>query len=158
MEQFFEINAALPDQSRIIPDRFFDCLILSHVLEHTPNSEKVLNILLGKFKKGGIIYVEFPNPHSVYRPSMKSRKFFEGTLNFYDDPNHVRVLNRLELEGLLKKREFLILKSGIRHSFKRIILLPAYLAGSLLFYRKILAGILWDITGFASYIIAKKNN
>ncbi|MBI4651045.1 methyltransferase domain-containing protein [Candidatus Desantisbacteria bacterium] len=150
MEKFYEVDLAKSYNLDIIPDIFFDGLILSHVIEHLENGEKVILDLLHKLNTNGIIYIEFPSPHSVYLPRMK------GTLNFYDDPSHVKLYNVKKLNNLLKENGCIILKSGIRHSLKKIILLPLYAVSSLFSFGNISSSVFWDITGFASYIIAIK--
>lgn len=152
VEKFYEVDLSNISNLVMIPNDFFDCLILSHIIEHLENSEDVILHLLNKTKKRGIIYIEFPSSHTVHLPSMKGR----GGLNFYDDPTHIRLHNLRDLELLLTKNGCTIIKSGVRHSLKRIILLPIYAIGSLILYGYLSAGVLWDTTGFASYIIALK--
>lgn len=151
MEEFYEIDLSNSSNLDMIPNEFFNCLILSHIIEHLENSENVILHLLNKLKKNGIIYIEFPSPNSVHLPSMK------GTLNFYDDPTHVRLHNLRDLELLLTNNGCTIIKSGVRRSLKRILLMPIYAIGSFILYRYLSGGIFWDITGFANYIIALKN-
>ena len=151
MEQFYEIDLSNTDDLDRIPDDFFDCLILSHIIEHLENGESVIVHLLGKLKKGGVIYIEFPSPRSVHFPSMK------GTLNFYDDPAHIKLHSLRELELLLTDNGCLIIRSGIRRSLKRILLLPVYIVGSLAVKGYVSGGVFWDILGFANYVIASRN-
>ena len=148
MEHFYECDLSKGNLDMI--EDFFDCIILSHVIEHTENGEDVILNLLTKVKKEGIIYIEFPSPRSVHLPHMR------GTLNFYDDPTHIRLYNLDALKSLLTSNQCLIVKSGVRRSFKRILFLPLYLIASLILYKHVVASVFWDITGFADYIIASK--
>lgn len=114
MEGFFELHLASHNALDKIPNGFFNCIIMSHVLEHLKNGKEVLENLVKKLHSKGIIYIEFPSPHSAYLPHM------QGTLNFYDDPSHVRLYSRKDLEKLLLSLECSIQRSRIRRNIKRI--------------------------------------
>lgn len=124
---------------------------MSHVLEHIDNGENVIIKLTSKLKPYGIIYVETPSPRSVSLPSMRD------TLNFYDDPSHIRVYKIDEVTRTLNKINCSVLKAGIRHDNKRILFLPIYAVISKLKHGYVTAGVVWDLFGFASYVIARKN-
>lgn len=148
MKRFFQIDLAIDDKLSDLPNNYFDCIILSHIIEHLDNGDKVINSLIKKLKHNGIIYIEFPSPHSVRLPSMK------GTLNFYDDPSHVRIYKVNEINTLIKK-DCVILKSGIKTSWKRIVFFPFYLIRAIAL-RNALGGVFWDLTGFSSFVLAMK--
>jgi len=151
MERFYEADLGRnANKLKVVPNNFFDCIILSHIIEHLINGKDVLLNCLPKLKNGGVIYIEFPSPRSVYLPSMW------GTLNFYDDPSHKKIYQIKKVENLLKSKGFSIVNSGTRKSLKRILFLPIYLLGSLINSRNISGHVFWDILGFANYIIAKK--
>lgn len=65
----------------------FDAVISSHNLEHCSMPEEVLNNMLKTLKRGGLLYISFPCEESVHFPKSC------GTLNFYDDPTHKRVIS-----------------------------------------------------------------
>ena len=150
MEQFFEVDLSNPDGLSLIPDRFFDCILLSHVIEHLENGMEIIACLLHKLVKGGVIYLEFPSPKSVNFPSMK------GTLNFYDDPSHVKIYQLEEIAVLFSDNEFDIIKAGTRRSLKRILFLPLYALVSLVCHGYIGGSVLWDFFGFANHLVAIK--
>lgn len=153
MKRFYEVDLGRNEKNlKTVPNKFFDCIILSHIIEHLANGKDVVPNCLSKLKGGGIIYIEFPSPQSVHLPSMR------GTLNFYDDPSHKKIYKIKELEKLLRSNNFSIVKSGTRRSLKRILFLPIYLLGSLINTRSISGHVFWDILGFANYIIARKDN
>ena len=152
MEDFYEINLNSNLESlNVVPNNFFDCIIFSHTIEHLYNGEGVLLSLFPKLKKRGIIYIETPSPQSIYLPNLKIG------LNFYSDPTHVKVYPLDDIKSFLKKNGFSIIKLGTRRSLKRIIFLPLYIFGSLFRLKRIDAGVFYDITGFANYVIASKN-
>ena len=62
-----------------------------HVIEHLHNGDKVLEGLLTKLRSGGVIYIEYPGIRSTRLPSMR------GSLNFSDDPTHVRLYSVPEI-------------------------------------------------------------
>ncbi|RZJ91550.1 MAG: class I SAM-dependent methyltransferase, partial [Hymenobacter sp.] len=69
MTAFYEMN--LEELSfEAIPDDYFDFIMLAHVIEHLRNGDAVLEGLLPKLKKGGMLYVEFPGLHSTALPRM----------------------------------------------------------------------------------------
>jgi SAM-dependent methyltransferase len=150
MEQFFEIDLSNISSLSKIPDLFFDCIILSHVVEHLENGTEVIAVLLQKLVVGGVIYVEFPSPKSVNFPSMR------GSLNFYDDPSHVRVYQLEEISTVLSNNGFSITRAGTRRSLKRILFLPLYALVSLVYHGYVGGSVLWDFFGFADYLIAVK--
>ena len=150
MEEFFSIDLARCETLAAVPDAFFDCVIFSQVIEHITNGEEVLGLLADKLAPGGILYVESPSEKSARLPSMK------GTLNFYDDPTHVRLYGLTGLERIIAGRGLSIIRSGTRRSWKRIILLPVYAGISLAAQGFISGHVLWDIAGFANFIVAKK--
>lgn len=153
MEKYYEIDLSNDiNKFKNVPNKFFNCIILSHILEHLNNGENVLLNFLPKLKTGGVVYVEFPSPRSVHFPSMR------GTLNFYDDPTHKKIYQIKKIENLLKSEGCSIVKSGTRRSSKKILLLPIYILASLINFRYISGHVFWDILGFSNYIIAQKNN
>src|SRR5215470_17641946 len=101
MKVFYEMDLTLL-QFDTIPDNHFDFIRMTHIIEHLYNGDEVIKNLLPKLKKEGFIYIEYPGAKSTRLPSMK------GTLNFYDDPTHVRIYSVKELCELLKAYNFSI--------------------------------------------------
>lgn len=151
MEKFYEIDLNNTEALTQIPGNFFDIVFMNHVLEHIPNGEDVILNILPKVKTGGKVYIEFPSLHSDKLPSIG-----KGTLNFYDDPTHIRIYNYKDVSSLLNKNGFEIINHGIRRGWKRILFLPVYLLRSIISGEPIKSSHFYDITGFASFIFAKK--
>lgn len=149
MADFYELDLTHL-QYDIIPNNYFDCICMSHVIEHLPNGDKVAVAMLNKLKPGGYFYIEYPGKKSLTLPSCY------GTLNFKDDPTHIRVYSVDELSALFKKRNCIIESAGIRRNWWYIIALPVRLCISLIKYRKINGNVFWDILGFAEYLFIKK--
>lgn len=79
------------------PDGSMDAITCMHLVEHL----KDLTLLLGEcarlLKRGGRVYFETPHPRTVHYPSLKGNGPVTFTLNFYDDPTHVRPVPAEEL-------------------------------------------------------------
>lgn len=133
-----------------IPDNFFDVIIMSHIIEHLHNGDKVILGLLPKLKSGGSLYIEFPAERSTRLPSMKR------TLNFYDDPTHVRIYSAKEVATLLNEQGMVVKRSGTRRYWPYILLLPFTLISETFKYGFIPGGVFWDLLGFAEYVFATK--
>jgi SAM-dependent methyltransferase len=48
-------------------DGQFDCIILSHILEHLIDPQKMLHAVLKKLKKGGVLFVDVPNQDYLFK-------------------------------------------------------------------------------------------
>ena len=152
MEEFYEKDLDSDLNSlKVIPDNFFDHIILSHIIEHLNNGEKVLINLFPKLKQGGCIYIETPCSFTAKFPN------FKIGLNFFRDPSHVKVYEINDLLNVLKSNGFFIIKYEKRRAFKRICFLPIYFIGSILRNKRISPAVFWDLLGWSYYIIARKN-
>lgn len=133
-----------------IPDNYFDGIWMVHVIEHLFNGDEVIKALLPKLKRGGFLYIEYPGEKSKKLPSM------HGTLNFYDDPTHVRIYSVGELSDLFKSHNCKILKSGTRRNAAFIIAMPFRIFVNFIKGKKLQGNIFWDVLGFAEYLWVKK--
>lgn len=150
MEKFYELDLTQLDYSSI-PDNFFDAIMMAHVIEHLHNGEKVLPLLVNKLKKGGYFYLEYPGQKSTTLPSMY------GTLNFYDDPTHVRLYSINELKPVFENSQCTVMEAGTRRNYYYIFAMPLRILFSLLQKGKITGNIFWDILGFAEFLKVKRN-
>ena len=149
MSGFYEMDLTQL-QFSTIPENYFDVIMMSHIIEHLHNGDKVIEGLLSKLKKGGYIYIEYPAERSIRLPKMKR------TLNFYDDPTHVRIYTVKEVEAVLQPHGFSILKSGTRRYWPYIVLLPFTIVTETIKYGFVPGGVFWDVLGFAEFVFAKK--
>ena len=150
MNEFYILDLETDDLNAI-QNNYYDYLVISHVIEHINNGEEIIEKLIMKLKKGGVIYIEYPSVKSEKFPSMK------GTLNFYDDPTHKRFYDINILLKILTKAGFEILRSGIKRDFFRIIGLPYMIVKSIFLHGYIRGSVFWDLLGFAEYIVARRN-
>ncbi len=148
MERFYEIDLTNVSALDDIPDDFFDCVIMSHVIEHLPEAEAAIAKLCGKVAVGGGMYVETPSAHSVRLPHMSQ------TLNFHDDPTHVRLYDVRTICKALESGGLTIRKAAVRRDWRGIVLIPYNAAVSVKQFRRLTGPVFWDLCGFASYVVA----
>lgn len=149
MHRFYELDLTLLNLD-IIPDGYFDFIRMAHVIEHLHNGHLVLPALIKKLKPNGYFYIEYPGQKSTRLPSM------HGTLNFNDDPTHVRVYSVKEISEIFKNNNCSVLQSGTRRNQLFMLLTPVRLLAGLFSTKKLNANIFWDILGFAEFVFAQK--
>ncbi len=149
MKAFYEMNLEALD-FQIIPDNYFDFIMMSHVVEHLKNGDAVIAGLLPKLRKGGLIYVEFPSLNSTTLPRMK------GTLNFFDDDTHVHIYSLQEIYNLFMRHNYRIVAGGVLQRWHNITLILLKIPHNLFKYGRIVPSIFWDLLGFAGYVLAEK--
>lgn len=149
MHAFYEMDLTKLNFSSI-PDNYFDAVLMVHVIEHLYNGDEVIKGLLPKLKSGGYIYLEYPGEKSTRLPSM------QGSLNFKDDPTHVRVYAVKELSALLEANDCIVLKSGIRRNGWFMLAMPFKMVKCWVSGKKLQGNIFWDVLGFAEFVWARK--
>ena len=149
MAVFYEMDLTKLD-FKSIPDNYFDGIWMVHVIEHLYNGDEVIKLLLPKLKPGGYMYVEYPGKRSTTLPSMY------GTLNFKDDPTHVRIYSVEELSVLFAASQCMVLNSGTRRNAWFMLAMPFRIVISLVKGKKIQGNIFWDMLGFAEYLWVQK--
>jgi SAM-dependent methyltransferase len=150
MKDFYALDLTALDY-HIVPDQHFDGIWMAHVIEHLYNGDKVLPGLLQKLKRGGYFYIEYPGKKSTALPSMK------GTLNFKDDPTHVRLYSVPELSAIFEANGCRVIRSGTRRNWFYILSFPLRAIISLLQHGYVQGNVFWDIMGFAEYLYVQKN-
>jgi SAM-dependent methyltransferase len=150
VDKFFQMDLEKESLS-VVPNDYYDFVLIAHVIEHLDNGYDVLRELTRKVKKGGGIYIEYPRRASAKFPSMK------GTLNFYDDPTHKRFYDIDRIKEILNENGFSVVRSGTKRDFSRIVGLPVMIIKSYLTLGYIRGSVFWDLLGFAEYVLAVKN-
>lgn len=153
VDYFHLVAEADPDLS-VLEDASFDVIVMSHVLEHMPDPLASLVALLPKLKPGGFIFLAFPSLRSLSLPSA------EGTLNFCDDPTHIRIIDLREVAQTLLDNQVKVLKAGANRDPTRwligAVLYPIALLRKCLTGRMSARG-LWHFTGFEDIVIGQRH-
>ena len=152
IDQFFRLDLTTTDFAEI-PDGFYDAILMSHVIEHITNGENVIRALAPKLKPHGVMFVEFPSVRSLGLPTGT------GTLQFCDDETHVRVYEISEVANAMLGAGLTVVNAGTRRDWVRIALAPAAIPlqlRTLIATGHLHARGLWDILGFASFVVAIK--
>jgi SAM-dependent methyltransferase len=74
------------------PDLSMDAITCMHLIEHLNSLASLLAEAARLLKAGGRIYFETPHPKSLTVSSPRSVAAGTFTLNFFDDPTHVRLV------------------------------------------------------------------
>lgn len=149
MDAFYEMDLTLL-KFDTLPNNYFDGIWMVHVVEHLHNGDEVLAHLVPKLKQGGFLYVEFPGKKSTTLPSM------HGSLNFRDDPTHVRLYSAAEIGSLLQRSGCDVLNKGTRRNWYYIAAMPARILAHWIKRKKLQGNIFWDLLGFAEFVYARK--
>jgi len=152
MDGFFLADLETDNLDRL-QDGFFDIIVMSHVVEHISNALDVLAILPRKLKPGGLIYIEFPSVRSLNLPNARH------TLNFSDDPTHIRIYDVRDIANVLMANGLRIIRAGRRREWLRVCLSFLSFPQQIITYMREgrLHGIgLWDLMGFADFVYAHK--
>jgi len=154
IDTFYDIDLETQDLS-LIPDGYYDVIIVSHLIEHINNGEIVINSLCAKLNIGGVIYIETPSPRTFNLPSAI------GFANFYDDKTHKRMYFPHEIINVLVRPGFQVLKFGIRRDpIRMFIFSPIMIFLNALYYlpirRKANFKGLWDLFGVAQFWCARR--
>ncbi|MBI1289834.1 methyltransferase domain-containing protein [bacterium] len=149
MKAFYQVDLTKLDYSEV-PDNHFDVIVIAHVIEHLYNGDEVLARLVTKLAPGGHLYIEYPGPRSLALRSMPM------TLNFSDDPTHVRVYDVKEVANVLIRSGCTVRRAGTRRDIARIVLLPLLAVRTFFKFGHLTGGLFWDLMGFAEYVIARR--
>src|SRR2546425_466681 len=72
------------------PDGSMDAITCMHLLEHVRDSAPLERDIIRLLKPGGAVYFETPHPKTLTLSSPRGRAAGTFTMNFWDDPTHVR--------------------------------------------------------------------
>ena len=152
IDHFYQLNLQT-DSLDAVPNDKFAAVIMAHVIEHVSNGENVIRTLSQKLRPGGRLYIECPSERSLTLPSGVN------SLNFHDDPSHVRLYTLADLQRACERAGLRVLEASVRRDAMWIIvgllLLPKQIS-SLIRYRKPFGPGLWDLLGFAHYVLAER--
>jgi SAM-dependent methyltransferase len=131
------------------PDASVDAITCMHLIEHLTDLKSLISETARLLKPGGKVYFETPHPKTVTLPSLRG-KF---TLNFFDDPTHVRPIGTDELAGQVRSAGLETVESGISRNWMFAAAYPffALLPAS---RKKYTSRVHW--IGWSAYLIARR--
>ena len=130
-----------------------DAITCMQLVEHLRSSTLLLQEAARLLRPGGRIYVETPHPKSLTFSSPQGRAVGTFTLNFFDDPTHVRLVALGALAHEVRGVGLEVVTSGISRSwflaaaYPLFIFLPAS-------KRKFTARVHW--LGWSAYLVARR--
>lgn len=93
-------------------DSTFDAITCMHVVEHLSSPRHLLRQSARLLKPGGRMYIETPHPATVTMPTITGKAAGCVTMNFHDDPTHVRPVAVAELESIAGECGLVVVESG----------------------------------------------
>jgi SAM-dependent methyltransferase len=131
-----------------------DAVTCMHLVEHLHDLTLLLQEAARLLKPGGRIYFETPHPKSLTLSSPRGRAAGTFTLNFFDDPTHVRPVALGALAHQVRGVGLEVTASGISRSWLLAAAYPlfAFLPAS---RQKFTAYVHW--LGWSAYLIARRS-
>ncbi len=136
-----------------LQDRSVEAITCMHLVEHLNDLTLLMQEAVRLLKPGGRFYVETPHPRSLKSPSLRGRTDVTFTLNFYDDPTHVKLVTIEALSQEVRRVGLEVVTSGVSRNW--------LFAASHLFYffrppsrQKYTAWVHW--LGWSAYLIARQ--
>ena len=107
-----------PEEKSSLPPELtgLDAVFLSHVLEHVHEPATLLAAIRGALRPGGRAYFELPTPATLALPPQAEvwkRGIKISTLQFRDDPTHLRTWPLDELHQMMERSGLRVLESGV---------------------------------------------
>jgi len=109
------------------PDRSMDAITCMQLIEHLQDLTVLLAEAARLIKPGGRIYFETPHPKSLALPSPRGAAAGTFTLNFFDDPTHVRPVAMGALAHQVRGAGLEVMASGISRNWLFAAAWPLYL-------------------------------
>jgi SAM-dependent methyltransferase len=129
----------------------FDAAISAHNLEHCDEPVQTLRAVLRSIKPGGSLYLSFPCEASMAFPRRS------GTLNFYDDPTHLRCPRLADVLTMLESEHFQVDFLAERYRPSALVVLGLLLEPiSAALRRTMPLGCTWALYGFETVIWARR--
>jgi SAM-dependent methyltransferase len=109
------------------PDACMDRVTCMHLVEHLNGFAHLLKEVARLLKPGGSAYIETPHPKTVALPSPRGRAAGTFTLNFYDDPTHIRPVSAGALAHVARTSGLQVAASGISRNLLFAAAWPLFL-------------------------------
>ncbi len=134
------------------PDGSMDTITCMHLVEHLRNLDLLRREVARLLKPGGQVYFETPHPKTLALPSL-GKSAIPFTMNFHDDPTHVRLVTPGELAEVSQRGGLRIEATGISRNWLFAVSHLAY-AWRPPSRKKYTARIHW--LGWSAYVVARK--
>ena len=132
----------------------FDGVTCMHVVEHLNDTSYLISEVARVLKPGGAVYIETPDAKSLTARSAWGDGVGTVTMNFFDDPTHVRVVPIPELSTALQAAGLDPVRSGLSRNLFFSAAYPFYAIGRSTSRKRFVAQLHW--MGWSAYIIARK--
>lgn len=119
-------RANLETDSLPWPDNSMDAITCMHVVEHLKTLDQVMAEIARLLKPGGRAYIETPHPRTLSIPASKGSDRCKFTLNFFDDPTHIRPVPIEEITDRASKLRLVAQSKGISRNFVFAAMWPAF--------------------------------
>jgi len=114
-ERNFGIKVFLGDiENANYPEKFFDIIILSHVLEHLPEPLKTLGKIRNFLKDDGIFYCEVPDEFGSINGLIRTHLLKKPPVGLY--AGHLNYFGRSSLKNILNRAGFQLIRDLWTHS------------------------------------------
>jgi SAM-dependent methyltransferase len=135
------------------PARSMDAITCMHLVEHLNDLTSLLAEVTRLLKPGGRIYFETPHPKSLALASPRGAAAGTFTLNFFDDPTHVRLVAMGALAQQVRAVGLEVMTSGTSRNWLFAAAWPlfVFLPPS---RKKFTARVHW--VGWSAYLIARR--
>ena len=150
--EFARLN--LEQDSLPWPDASIDAVTCMHLVEHLSDLHKLVNEVARVLKPGGKVYFETPHPKTLAYNSPAGAAAGMFTMNFYDDPTHVRVVPAGVLARLARAEGLAIERSGTSRNWLFAASWPAFYWLAPPSRKKFTAQAHWR--GWSAYLIARR--
>ena len=131
-----------------------DVVTCMHLLEHLRDPALLLQEISRLLKPNGRVYFETPHPKSLGLPSLRNSPV-TFTMNFHDDPTHVKLVHMESLAEQLQLNNLRIERSGVSRNWLFAAIHPLF-AGLPPSRKKYTAQVHW--IGWSAYLIAVKSS
>ncbi len=136
------------------PDGSFDAVTCMHVVEHLQNPQHILSEAARVLKPDGLLYVETPHPKSVSLRSAVGPGTEHVTVNFYDDPTHIRPVSVGHLVRVAKEIGLKPIRGGTSRNWLFTAAFPFLYAFRHRSRQRYVAQLHW--TGWSVFLIASR--
>jgi SAM-dependent methyltransferase len=99
------------------PDGSMDTVTCMHLVEHLQKLTHLVAEAGRVLKPGGCLYIETPGPVSLRTPATAGSRSVGFTLNFYDDPTHVRPVGMESLVAEVTRAGLRVTEQGVSRNW-----------------------------------------